>query len=1067
MLNSLRRVTVARGARPPPGRWVARGVAVQASPWIGPMQRAGAGAVGARGDASPAIAIVLRPGECDLRAPDAEQFAGHAVFFRDIDGVNRMGILRERKSKFAWVTDHVDGISVVHPSDVTSFWRLRKPLKAQSTVGLRKELSAIFSRVQHYAAEVARNAEAARATLSLPLSTESRRFEIRNLRELADPLLGLGEAVPTNMQLMAIHHGLMNEPGCMVRFKPFSHGIAFVARTDDGLACAQAAVKRNARFALTPAEQVRMLARLRECALARDFETYPVLRDAEAARSKLLRLARTERMASALESGGASGPAAGPAPLFLSECLDCPAAKLALYTAPQTLTRAAMASQPAAAGHMATPPAQVALPPDEQPDAADTQASAQAKGAAVAEPAELAAGTAVAEPAPVAPFGQCALEQRVLAELQTFAMVDDFDEGYVSHEPLVSLLLWPLCRRDRPWAAFEVLVRLGELAPFTNLNRERLVREGAVLHLAALAKAELPREPAADATAAAAEHARLGEGFGLLQALPQWALDGSSEPPPDAHNSDYAHLAPRPRRPAHAAPCSLVVPHALQVVTIDGPTAEEIDDGVSAEPSPDGLAAWVHVHVANPTVRIPAYSALDDMAALRAKTVYLPEGSVPMLPAALARGEGGTGLEPTDASGAPRSALTFSARVCLSTGALLQYKVAETALGSVLALTYQAADELLASGDALAATAGAGGESGDGVAAGAADAVAEPGSVVGTLALLERVARARKARRMAAGAVSPTLPRPNPRVDPVTLEVRLKSSDDQMRSGSLIEEMMVLAGEVCAELAATHELPVAFRAQQLPTDERTEEQQAGMDTLRRLGKAAAARPPRARATGAVVEDEDIEWLLASVAIVPLLRAATVSVAPAGGHASLGLRGYVQVTSPLRRYLDLVAHHQVRQLLARAGGTLEGAPLDEAQFALVAMRLQHLGEGGADAADARAREMGLPYTPREVDARAQHVTARSQRQDRLESISSRYWTMQYLAQSMRDGVDRFDAIALTRETTDENGTAVLVLLPAIGMRAWVREFDCEPGTRLRVRVHKLHAHRAFIGLIPCN
>jgi exoribonuclease-2 len=36
------------------------------------------------------------------------------------------------------------------------------------------------------------------------------------------------------------------------------------------------------------------------------------------------------------------------------------------------------------------------------------------------------------------------------------------------------------------------------------------------------------------------------------------------------------------------------------------------------------------------------------------------------------------------------------------------------------------------------------------------------------------------------------------------------------------------------------------------------------------------------------------------------------------HAGLGLSAYVQVTSPLRRYLDLVAHQQLRAWLA--GGT---------------------------------------------------------------------------------------------------------------------------------------------------
>ena len=35
----------------------------------------------------------------------------------------------------------------------------------------------------------------------------------------------------------------------------------------------------------------------------------------------------------------------------------------------------------------------------------------------------------------------------------------------------------------------------------------------------------------------------------------------------------------------------------------------------------------------------------------------------------------------------------------------------------------------------------------------------------------------------------------------------------------------------------------------------------------------------------------------------------------GRHAGLGLDQYVQATSPLRRYLDLVVHQQLRAFLA--------------------------------------------------------------------------------------------------------------------------------------------------------
>jgi exoribonuclease-2 len=59
----------------------------------------------------------------------------------------------------------------------------------------------------------------------------------------------------------------------------------------------------------------------------------------------------------------------------------------------------------------------------------------------------------------------------------------------------------------------------------------------------------------------------------------------------------------------------------------------------------------------------------------------------------------------------------------------------------------------------------------------------------------------------------------------------------------------------------------------------------------------------------------------------------------GGHAGLGLPMYVQCTSPLRRYLDLVTHQQLRS-------HLQGEPLLDAQALL-----NRLG-----AADAGGREV---------------------------------------------------------------------------------------------------------------
>jgi exoribonuclease-2 len=154
------------------------------------------------------------------------------------------------------------------------------------------------------------------------------------------------------------------------------------------------------------------------------------------------------------------------------------------------------------------------------------------------------------------------------------------------------------------------------------------------------------------------------------------------------------------------------------------------------------------------------------------------------------------------------------------------------------------------------------------------------------LAGLYRLAQSYRQRRLAAGAVSFDFP-----------EVRLRVADGQvtirqqpaLRSRNLVEEMMIAAGEAAARFAQEHDLPFPFAAHAID--------------------GPAAQP---------------ETFSAAIALRKIMRRAQYRSAPAP-HAGLGLPAYTQVTSPLRRYLDLVAHQQLRAYLAGA------PPLSTAQI----------------------------------------------------------------------------------------------------------------------------------------
>jgi exoribonuclease II len=143
-------------------------------------------------------------------------------------------------------------------------------------------------------------------------------------------------------------------------------------------------------------------------------------------------------------------------------------------------------------------------------------------------------------------------------------------------------------------------------------------------------------------------------------------------------------------------------------------------------------------------------------------------------------------------------------------------------------------------------------------------------------AALDAIARRNEERRTAAGAVSIDIPEVRvfvvdgkPRIDPVP----------DTRSSSIVREMMLIGGEAVARYSYEAKLPIPYYSQESPLDSEEKPGLAGQFALRRT-----------------------------------MRPGSVSAIP-GPHRGLGLTFYSQAFSPLRRYPDLLAHQQIRSLLA--------------------------------------------------------------------------------------------------------------------------------------------------------
>ncbi|MCQ2587435.1 MAG: RNB domain-containing ribonuclease [Treponema sp.] len=143
---------------------------------------------------------------------------------------------------------------------------------------------------------------------------------------------------------------------------------------------------------------------------------------------------------------------------------------------------------------------------------------------------------------------------------------------------------------------------------------------------------------------------------------------------------------------------------------------------------------------------------------------------------------------------------------------------------------------------------------------------------------LFEIARKNLEKRTKNGAVTIQMPEVHIYVDKETKKVSVEP-DEKYESNAMIQEMMLLAGEGAARFAFENQIPFPFVSQESPNfPENVPEGWAGQ-----------------------------------FAKVKCMRKRSVGITPAP-HAGVGLSFYSQVTSPLRRYGDLVAHQQLRAFI---------------------------------------------------------------------------------------------------------------------------------------------------------
>ena len=371
------------------------------------------------------------------------------------------------------------------------------------------------------------------------------------------------------------------------------------------------------------------------------------------------------------------------------------------------------------------------------------------------------------------------------------------------------------------------------------------------------------------------------------------------------------------------------------VFCIDHLGASEIDDGISVEVASDNdKEYWVHVHVANPTAFIPPHHPLGRYAAQEMSTVYLCDRTYAMLLGASQQFSLENG----------RPALTFSARLNAD-GETLEGKITPSIVRNVHHVTPEMISEALIhveEDQTPRMRLNVGGNLPQ-QSPGHPDEARFTESQVKSLRLLHQLANARRSisRKKAPnfGTFSPyeskkirisprywthdgtqTLWKPldhdpiislesPPVFDPSAVIEKLEDRNN-IEHVDIVGPMMILACEVAATWCSQRNIPLFYRGFVLTPD--------------------AMPSPKHQMQ---FTDEGVAAYFAKIAERTSMGKIVQQDTPIP-HLFLGCEAYSQVTSPLRRYGDMVAHWQIESALryeAETGKSLIGNPNEDDSY----------------------------------------------------------------------------------------------------------------------------------------
>lgn len=327
----------------------------------------------------------------------------------------------------------------------------------------------------------------------------------------------------------------------------------------------------------------------------------------------------------------------------------------------------------------------------------------------------------------------------------------------------------------------------------------------------------------------------------------------------------------------------------VQMVTIDGEDAKDLDDAVSLtkEVGANGKITYhLGVHIADVSNYVTEGSPLDREALKRGTSVYLVDRVIPMLPHKLSNGICSLN------EGCDRLALS-----CLmdidEKGSVMSHRICESLINVNRRMNYSDVKKIIEDNDAATI-----------------EEYKELTPMFYEMAELADILRAKRRKR---GSIDFDFPESK-----IILNEKGKAVDvkpyERNKATKLIEDFMLVANETVAEDSFWQELPFVYRSHETPDAEKMNRLGVFINNFGysiKMGQ-DEIHPKELQKLLEKIDGKPEEGVISRITLRSMKQAKyTVS---SEGHFGLAARYYCHFTSPIRRYPDLQIHRIIKENL---------------------------------------------------------------------------------------------------------------------------------------------------------